>query len=110
MGSENRTGGERSERSTSFLRLTLRVLACGVLYYLTTELAWRLRFPNTLVSLIFPPHAVLVAILLLVPTRHWWIYTLAAMGGHFVAAQQAHWSLLDSLHPRSEERRVGKEC
>jgi len=101
MGSENRTGGERSERSTSFLRLALRVLACGVLYYLTTQLAWRLRFPNTLVSLIFPPHAVLVAILLLVPTRHWWIYTLAAMGGHFVAAQQAHWSLLDSLHPEA---------
>ena len=39
--------------------------------------------------------------LLLVPSRHWWAYTLAAMGGHFLAAQQAHWSLLDSLHPEA---------
>ncbi len=101
MGPENRTGRERNERSTSFLQTALRVLATGVLYYLTTELAWNLRFPNTLVSLIFPPHAVLVSILLLVPTRHWWIYTLAAMGGHFVAAQQEHWPLLDSLHPEA---------
>jgi two-component system, LuxR family, sensor kinase FixL len=101
MARENRTEGERAERSKPFFQTALLVLATGVCYYLTTELAWKLRFPNTLVSLIFPPHAVLVAILLLVPTRHWWIYTLAAMGGHFVAAQQAHWSLLDSLHPEA---------
>jgi PAS domain S-box-containing protein len=101
MGRENRNEGERIERSRSFLQTALLVLASGVLYYLTTELAWKLRFPNTLVSLIFPPHAVLVSILLLVPSRHWWVYTVAAMGGHFLAAQQAHWSLLDSLHPEA---------
>jgi PAS domain S-box-containing protein len=101
MGRENRTDGERIERSKPFLQTALLVLASGVCYYLTTELAWKLRFPNTLVSLIFPPHAVLVAILLLVPTRHWWMYTLAAMGGHFVATQQAHWPLFDSLHPEA---------
>jgi PAS domain S-box-containing protein len=43
------------------------------------------------VSLFFPPGAILVSILLLVPTRHWWAYVLAAAGSHFFATQQAHW-------------------
>ena len=46
----------------------------------------------------FPPHAVLVVILLLVPTRHWWAYTLATILAHFVATQQAHWPVLYALH------------
>jgi PAS domain S-box-containing protein len=91
----------RTERSGSFLRTAFWVLIAGASYYFATEIAWALCLPNSKVSLIFPPHAVLVSILLLVPSRHWWIYTLAAMGGHFLAAQQAHWSLLDSLHPEA---------
>ncbi len=55
------------------------------------------RFPDSKVSLFFPPHAVLVSILLLVPTRHWWAYTLAAAGSHFFATQQAHWPPLYAL-------------
>src|SRR5690349_8884204 len=54
-------------------------------------MAWRLTFPNSKVSLFFPPHAVMVSILLLVPTRHWWAYLLAAVASHFIAAQQAAW-------------------
>ena len=55
-------------------------------------------FPDSKVSLFFPPHAVLVSILLLVPTRHWWAYTLAAACSHFFATQQAHWPPLYALH------------
>ena len=40
----------------------------------------------------------LVSILLLVPTRHWWAYTLAAASAHFLATQQAHWPTLYALH------------
>jgi signal transduction histidine kinase len=101
MARENRTQSERGERSKSLLQTALWVLASGVCYYLATKIAWALCFPNSKVCLIFPPHAVLVSILLLVPSRHWWVYTLAAMGGHFVAAQQAQWPLLDSLHPEA---------
>jgi two-component system, LuxR family, sensor kinase FixL len=90
---------KNGERFGSPLWTPLWVLLSAVCYYFATQLAWALRFPHTLVSLIFPPHAVLVSILLLVPTRHWWAYTLAALGGYFLATQQAHWSLLDSLHP-----------
>ena len=32
-----------------------------------------------------------MCVLLLVPTRHWWAYVLAAVSAHFLATQQAHW-------------------
>ncbi len=81
-----------------FLRIAFQVLLTGVAYYVTTEIAWALCFPNSKVSLLFPPHAVLVVILLLVPTRHWWAYVLATVVAHFMAAQQAHWPPLYALH------------
>ncbi len=94
-------GREEGGRVEALGRTLFWVLFTGVCYYGATRIAWALRFPHTQVCLIFPPHAVLVSILLLVPSRHWWIYTLTAMGGHFVAAQQEHWSLLNSLHPEA---------
>src|SRR6476469_7813964 len=78
--------------------IALQVFLTGVVYYVATEIAWALCFPNSKVSLLFPPHAVLVVILLLVPVRHWWAYTLATVLAHFVATQQAHWPVLYALH------------
>ncbi len=85
------TGAPADGRADSLLGTVLRVLATGLCYYLATRAAWVLCFPDSKVSLFFPPHAILVAILLLVPTRHWWAYTLAAVCGHFLATQQEHW-------------------
>src|SRR6188768_976587 len=79
------------------LRTVAQVLATGLVYYLATQTAWVLTFPDSKVSLFFPPHAVLVSILLLVPTRHWWAYTLAAAGSHFFATQQDHWPVVYAL-------------
>ena len=73
------------------------VLASTVSYYAATQLAWALTFPDSKVSLFFPPHAVLLCILLLVPTRHWWAYLLAPLGAHFLATQQAHWPPMYAL-------------
>src|SRR5882672_6680401 len=66
-------------------------------------ITWRRKPPGSCVfqtakvSLFFPPHAVLVSILLLVPTRHWWAYVLAAACSHFFATQQEHWPPLYAL-------------
>jgi two-component system, LuxR family, sensor kinase FixL len=90
--------GTEKDNAGSFGRVALQVLLTGVVYYLTTRIAWALCFPNSKVSLLFPPHAVLVVILLLVPGRHWWAYTLATIVAHFVATQQAHWPVLYALH------------
>jgi len=73
------------------------VLASAACYYLATRTAWVLCFPDSKVSLFFPPHAILVSILLLVPTRHWWAYLLAAVGSHFFATQQENWPVLYAL-------------
>ena len=86
------------KKAESYGRIVLQVFLTGFAYYLATEIAWALCFPNSKVSLLFPPHAVLVVILLLVPVRHWWAYTLATIVAHFVATQQAHWPVLYALH------------
>ena len=86
------------KKAESHGRIVLQVFLTGVAYYVATEIAWALCFPNSKVSLLFPPHAVLVVILLLVPMRHWWAYTLATILAHFVATQQAHWPVLYALH------------
>jgi integral membrane sensor domain MASE1 len=88
----------RLKKRSGFLGTALWVLLTGVCYYVATEIAWVLCFPDSKVSLLFPPHAVLVAILLLVPTQHWWAYTLASICGHFVATQQAQWPVSYALH------------
>ena len=79
------------------LRTLATILAAGAIYYLATRAAWVMTFPDSKVSLFFPPHAVLVSILLLVPTRHWWAYLLAAVSSHFIATQQEQWPLAYAL-------------
>ena len=80
------------------LRAIAGILATAAAYYVATWIAWHLCLPDSKVSLFFPPHAVLVAILLVVPGRHWWAYTLAAALSHFFATQQAGWPPLFALH------------
>src|SRR6187401_655957 len=79
------------------LRTIAYVLAGAVCYYVATQIAWTLTFPDSKVSLFFPPHAVLLCILLGVPTRHWWAYVLAAVSAHFLATQQAGWPPMYAL-------------
>src|SRR5688572_25641787 len=85
----------RSARAS--LAMVWRVLATAACYYLATQIAWALCFPDSKVSLFFPPQAVLLSILLLVPTRHWWAYVLAAASAHFLATRQAGWPPLYAL-------------
>ena len=85
------------DRAGFSLRTAFWILASGAVYYLATRTAWVLCFPDSKVSLFFPPHAILVSILLLVPTRQWWAYALAAVGSHFIATQQEAWPPLYAL-------------
>ncbi|HET7809912.1 MAG TPA: MASE1 domain-containing protein [Steroidobacteraceae bacterium] len=84
------------ERS-AVIRTATGIVAAGVIYYFATRMAWLLTFPDSTVSLFFPPHAVMVSILLLVPTRRWWTYLLAAVASHFIATQHADWPPLFAL-------------
>ena len=92
------TSTRHKERAGSSLRTLFCVMASGACYYVATQIAWALCLPDSKVSLFFPPHGVLVSILLLVPTRHWWAYTLAAACSHYFATQQVGWPPLFALH------------
>jgi len=89
--------GPEGRTAAAALRTVGFVLASAVCYYVATQIAWVLTFPDSKVSLFFPPHAVLLCILLLVPTRHWWAYVLAAASAHFLATQQAQWPPMYAL-------------
>ena len=89
--------GPVGRSSGASLRTVSFVLASTVCYYVATQIAWVLTFPDSKVSLFFPPQAVLLCILLLVPTRHWWAYVLAAASAHFLATQQADWPPMYAL-------------
>ena len=91
------SAGPEGRSAGASLRTVLYVLATAVCYYVATQVAWALTFPDSKVSLFFPPQAVLLCILLLVPTRHWWAYVLAAVSAHFLATQQAGWPPLYAL-------------
>jgi PAS domain S-box-containing protein len=92
-----RNAGPEDHSAGASLRTVSYVLATAVSYYAATQIAWALRFPDSKVSLFFPPQAVLLCILLFVPTRHWWAYVLAAVSVHFMATQQAGWPTMYAL-------------
>ena len=91
------SAGPGGRSAWASLRTVSYVLASTVSYYVATQIAWALTFPDSKVSLFFPPQAVLLCILLLVPTRHWWAYVLGTASAHFLATQQAHWPPLYAL-------------
>jgi PAS domain S-box-containing protein len=92
-----RNAGPEEPTAGALLRTMCYVAATAVCYYVATQIAWALRFPDSKVSLFFPPQAVLLCILLFVPTRHWWAYVLAAVSVHFMATQQAGWPTMYAL-------------
>lgn len=91
IGIHASSAGAARPSATPSLRTVCGILASTISYYVATQIAWALTFPDSKVSLFFPPQAVLLCILLLVPTREWWAYVLGAVSAHFLATQQAHW-------------------
>ena len=53
------SAGPEGRSAGASLRTVLYVLATAVCYYVATQVAWALSFPDSKVSLFFPPHAVL---------------------------------------------------
>jgi signal transduction histidine kinase len=96
-GTRQAAQGDLELRAGISLRTVFWILAGAAVYYLATRIAWLLCFPGSNVSLFFFPHAVLVSLLLITPTRQWWAYALAAAGGHFIATQQADWPPLYAI-------------
>jgi PAS domain S-box-containing protein len=71
--------------TAGFVSLALPVLLVCVGYYAGAWVGKALRFPDSHLSLLWPPTAILLAALLLVPERRWWIYLLAVIPVHVLA-------------------------
>jgi two-component system sensor kinase FixL len=58
-------------------------------YYLGAKLGFTLTFRPHPISVLWPPNAILLAALLLVPARYWWIMLLAALPAHWATQLQS---------------------
>ena len=58
-------------------------------YYFGAKLGFALTFRPHPVSVLWPPNSILVAALLLTPTRSWWLLLLAALPAHWIAQLQS---------------------
>ena len=67
---------------SSYKRCLVIVLLICAGYYLGGILGIRARLSPTGSSALWPPNAILLAALLLTPTREWWIYLLATLATH----------------------------
>ena len=70
------------------LQLALSTLLVSVSYYLGAQLGFALNFPGTPLSIFWPPNAILMAALILVPVRLWWLYVLAIFPAHLIVQWQ----------------------
>jgi formate hydrogenlyase transcriptional activator len=77
-----------ARRTAEFIYQALPVLLVCLGYYAGAWVAKELRFPDSHLSLIWPPTAILLAALLLAPLRKWWIYLLAVAPVHVLVQWQ----------------------
>jgi PAS domain S-box-containing protein len=64
------------------IELMGKVLLVVAAYYLGGLVGLQLRLPPFGISIIWPPNAILLAALMLIPVRMWWIYLLALLPAH----------------------------
>lgn len=60
------------------VRLVLKVLLVGIVCYLSNQIGFANKIPPHNISVLWPTIAILFAVLVASPPRHWWLYILAA--------------------------------
>ena len=66
-------------------RAALGVTAAAAGYFGGSILGLSFPFPGTQISALWPPNAILLAVLLVAPRRQWWLYLLAIVPAHLLA-------------------------
>src|SRR6267378_2812250 len=74
----------RMEPKTRRSALFLKVALVGVAYYVGALIGFALKFPSHSPSALWPPNSILLAALLLLPTRQWWVVLLGAFPAHLL--------------------------
>ena len=62
-------------------------------YYLGSLVGLQLRVPSTTPSVIWPPNAILAAVLILTSRSRWWIVLAAALPAHLFVQLQTEWPI-----------------
>jgi PAS domain S-box-containing protein len=70
----------KTRRSAMFLWGAL----VGITYYVGALVGFELKFPSHSPSALWPPNSILLAALLLLPMRHWWVVLLGAFPAHLL--------------------------
>ncbi|MBU1649423.1 MAG: PAS domain S-box protein [Proteobacteria bacterium] len=82
------------DEASSKNRTVLSAVLVGISFYLGARLGLTLSMPPDYIATLWPANAVVIAVLLLIDRRRWWIYFLAMTPGYFAAALQADFSVL----------------
>jgi len=67
------------------IRIAVAAFLCAFGYYLGNLVGFALTPLEAPISTFWPPNAILLAILLLVPRKYWWILLLAVLPAHLLA-------------------------
>ena len=94
----SKIGAYRADRSTEtrvhsiwvrqLLRTGVPAFIVGAGYYVGTRIGFALTPSSTPTATFWPPNAILLAALLLAPTRMWWAFLLAVFPAHLLAQAQ----------------------
>jgi integral membrane sensor domain MASE1 len=83
-----RTGGP-DRRANSPIRLSIVGLLVGAAYYVGSLIGFTLTFPDSAISVLWPPNAIVFAALLLMPIRSWWVVLLGVFPAHVAVQLQS---------------------
>jgi PAS domain S-box-containing protein len=84
VAGSGRPGVLATARFGSHVRIALAAVLVAVLYGLTARLGAALRFPDVPLSAVWAPNAIVLAALLFVPRRYWWVILAAVLPVHML--------------------------
>jgi len=87
-----------TQRGADAARLALKVLLVGVVCHLSIQIGHAYKFPPHNISALWPTSAILAAILIASPIRHWWAYTLVGYSTYAIDVARAGFLVSDVLY------------
>ena len=107
------TAGTSSDSGDSPIGLLIVALIVAGAYYIGSLIGFALTFPQSAVSVLWPPNAILLTGLLLVPTQGWWVILLGVFPIHLIVQLHSGVPILMSLLwfvSNSAEALIGAVC
>jgi PAS domain S-box-containing protein len=107
------SAAEKAARLDAIARSACVAFVVAVAYYAGAFVGFALTLPGYSVSTLWPPNAILLAALLLLPVHQWWLVFLGAFPAHVIIQMQSGVPLLMILCwfiSNSSEALIGASC